>query len=248
VAHLRRCSLGEALGWAIGWLGNPSSSAPTQERASTAKASDPALDDRRRRELAVAIWRESVDPAGTIVELYLASRGLKLPASQVLRFHPLCPSGKDRLPAMVAIMTHPVTGEPTGGIHRTFLAADGSGKAPTDRPKAMLGPAGVIRLSADEDVTYGLGIAEGIETALSVLQRGWAPVWACGSTGPMSKLPVLPGIDALTIFADADKNGAGQKAANACAERWRAAGRETQIIVPRAPGADLNDIHRQVAA
>jgi len=40
----------------------------------------------------------------------------------------------------------------------------------------------------DEGVTAGLGLAEGIETALAVMQRaGWSPVWAATSAGAMDR-------------------------------------------------------------
>jgi putative DNA primase/helicase len=185
-----------------------------------------------------AIWRESVPAAGTLVEAYLRSRGLVLPRRAPLRFHPECRRGEERLPAMIALMTNPATGEPCG-IHRTFLRPDGSGKA-VGQAKMMLGDAGVIRLVPDEEVTYGLGLAEGIETALSVMQgAGWSPVWACGSAGAISAFPALPGIEALTIFADAD--AAGDKAARSCAERWVEGGKE--VTIHRASeGRDWNDI------
>ena len=38
----------------------------------------------------------------------------------------------------------------------------------------MLGKAGVVRLSSDEDVLEGLGICEGIEDGLAILVSGWA--------------------------------------------------------------------------
>ncbi|MGH9549628.1 MAG: toprim domain-containing protein, partial [Terriglobales bacterium] len=84
---------------------------------------------------------------------------------------------------------------------------------------------GVVRLSPDEDIALGLGIAEGIEDALAVLISGWAPGWAATCAGAIERFPVLPGIEALTIFADNDK--AGIAAAKACAERWH--GREVYI-------------------
>jgi len=147
---------------------------------------------------------------------------------------------------MVALMTDPVTAEPCG-VHRTFLRLDGSGKA-DGQAKMMLGGAGVIRLVPDDEVTIGLGLAEGIETALSVMQEaGWSPVWACGSAGAISTFPVLPGIECLTIFADADANGAGIKAARACAARWTEGGREVIVRYPRAGGMDWNDVARGAA-
>jgi hypothetical protein len=180
--------------------------------------------------MARRIWSEAVELRGTIVETYLRSRGVELPEEPVLRFHPRCPCGNDRLPAMVALLTDPVTGEPTGGIHRTFLASDGSGKADIDRPKMMLGQAGVIRLY--ERVTDGLGIAEGIETALNVAQRlGWGPAWATCGTAGMAKFPVLIQTT-LNIFIDCDDLGASLAAAEECAERWVAEGREVFIHEP----------------
>jgi putative DNA primase/helicase len=104
----------------------------------------------------------------------------------------------------------------------------------------------VVRLMPDEEVTGGLGIAEGIETALSVMQGfGWRPVWAATSAGMIRSLPVLPGIEALTIFADAD--GAGMAAATACAARWKDAGAEARIVAAPA-GQDFNDALRERAA
>jgi hypothetical protein len=194
-------------------------------------------------ELAAAIWRESVDPRGTIVEAYLASRGLSLTAElagDVLRFHRRCPFGPgERHPCLVALMRGAQTNDPCG-IHRTAL--DGHGRK---IGRKMLGQAegGAIKLSNNADVTLGLGIAEGIETALSVLQAGWAPVWAVGDAGRVARFPILGGIEGLTIFADADT--AGMKAARDCAGRWVTAGRE--VFIQRPSQGDFNDLFKGAA-
>jgi putative DNA primase/helicase len=120
--------------------------------------------------------------------------------------------------AVVALMTDPVHGEPCG-VHRTLLNADA-----TKKEKRMLGKAGVVRVSPHEAVTHGLGITEGIEDALAVLISGWSPVWAATSAGAIKTFPVLPGIEALTIFQD--DNAAGTDSAETCANRWHDAGRE----------------------
>jgi DNA primase len=190
---------------------------------------------RLHRELAARIWTEAADPPGSPVENYLHRRGVHLPGLPVLRWHPRCPRAAGALPAMVALMVDPVTGEPSG-VHRTFIQPDGSGKAAVSPAKMMLGRAGVIRLA--ELTGEGLGLAEGIETALSVMQTiGWRPVWAAGSRGGIETFPVLPAI-ALTIFADGD--APGLKAACACAGRWAAAGAEALICTPPG-GLDWND-------
>jgi hypothetical protein len=242
VAHLRGCGRYEAFRWALAWLGEapharfeaapprPAASAPVAHGSSV-----PATLGFARR-----IWGEAVPAAGTLVEAYLASRhGLRLPADAPLRFHPECPRGPDeRWPAMLALMTDPLTGEPRG-VHRTFLARDGSGKAPGPMPaKMMAGAAGVVRLVPDEEVTLGLGIAEGIETALAVMQHfDWRPVWAACSAGGIAAFPALPGIGCLTVFADAD--GAGMGAARGCCRRWSGTGVEARLLAP--PAGDWND-------
>jgi len=89
----------------------------------------PKRDQLRHIALAKTIWAEALEPRDTVVEAYLNSRGLALPGRlQCLRYHPRCPRGSDRLPAMIAEMCSPTTNEFLG-VHRTFLRADGSGKA-----------------------------------------------------------------------------------------------------------------------
>jgi hypothetical protein len=145
---------------------------------------------------------------------------------------------------MVALMSEPITGE-FRGIHRTFLKPDGSGKADVNKPKMMLGGAGIIQLVDLSEIGIGLGLAEGIETALSVTQKiGWGPVWAAGSAGAIRTFPFLRQTT-LNIFTDGDS--AGLSAARACAARWVATGGE--VHVRQAPiGRDWNDVTRELAA
>ena len=93
-------------------------------------------------------------------------------------------------------------------------------------------------------VTLGLVLTEGIETGIAVLMTGLAPVWCCGGADNLAGFPVLGGIEALTIAADADEPG--QKAAASVAARWREAGREAVIIAP--PAGDWADARREQAA
>jgi hypothetical protein len=238
---------GAALTWARTFLGHSGGIAtPTTTQRHPAPPQDQREATSTSSTLSIArqVWRDGVAPEGTLVEAYLASRGLKLEPDLPIRFHPNGRRGNERLPTMVTLMTDPATGKPCG-VHRTFLAWDGSGKAP-GQARAMLGKAGVVRLSPDVDVARGLGIAEGIETALSVVQGfGWRPVWAAVSTSGIRNFPILDGVEALTVFADGD--AAGRAAAEACASRWAEAGREADIMMPP-DGLDLNDLHRRAAA
>lgn len=72
---------------------------------------------------------------------------------------------------MLGRITDVLTNEPMS-LHFTYLRADGSGKAPVTPQKKLLGghqkKGGCIRLYPDSDVTDGLAIAEGVETALTI--------------------------------------------------------------------------------
>ena len=90
--------------------------------------------------------------------------------------------------------------------------------------------------------TLGLLVGEGLETTLTAA-RGFGPaVWACLSAGNLASLPVLDGVECLTVVADHDLpdargRRAGQDAAARCAERWAAAGREVRVWTSPVPGA-----------
>lgn len=194
--------------------------------------------DKSRTDGAMQLWRETRPIAGTLAERYLTSRGIILPADidHVIRFHPSCPFGKGaQHPCMVALFRHIHTDAPVA-VHRTALSADGK---KIDRKWLGNCRNAAIKLSPHADVTLGLGVAEGIETALSVMQAGWQPVWALGSAGAIARFPVLGGIESLTIFADHDPPGIA--AASACAERWQADGREAHIAYPQTFHFDFND-------
>jgi hypothetical protein len=227
----RRCDFAEAVRFARAFLGEPPPS-----RDGDKPPPPPALDDvapSATLDLARRLWREAVPAAGTLVETYFAHRGLHLEPGMPLRFH--AHAWRNRAkgppgPAMVALMTHPERNEPTG-VHVTYLRPDGRGKADGPAAKVMLGHRGIIRLSPDEEATLGLGLAEGIETSVAVMQRlNWRPVWAATCAGAIATFPMLPGIEGLTVFADAD--AAGMRAAEACARRWSEAGREATIWAP----------------
>jgi hypothetical protein len=141
------------------------------------------------------------------------------------------------LGCIVGLMTDAITAQPTGAISRTYLHEGRKiGKA-----KSLGVPAGIVRLTPDEDVHAGLHLAEGLESALWAMARGARPMWSTGSTSPMRSFPVLGGIEHLTIIADHNENGAGEDAADDAAERWRAAGRTVRVVRPKEIG-DVNDL------
>jgi hypothetical protein len=191
---------------------------------------------------ALALWQEAVPIAETIVIRYLAKRRILDQAlaidTTVLRFHPLCPFGAVRYPCLLALMRDVRNNVPCA-IQRTALI-----KAGEKIDRMTLGPKSraAIKLSADEDVTMGLTVGEGLETVLSAMQLGFSPAWALGDAGNVRAFPVLSGVECLTILVDNDESGTGQQAALECSSRWTSAGREVFRIIPDRCGDDLNDI------
>jgi putative DNA primase/helicase len=180
---------------------------------------------------ALALWAASVEPRGTIVESYLASRGLLVNdeiAGHVLRWNP-------GAQAMVALFRTIATDEPQA-VSRTYLDAQGRKLG-----RKFLGPVGgaAIKLDADENVLGGLHIGEGIETAMAARQLGLKPTWALGSKGAIGAFPVLSGIECLTILTEPD----AEREIDACATSWHMAGRKVLINRPIG-GKDLNDALR----
>jgi putative DNA primase/helicase len=191
----------------------------------------------KRTEYALELWRQSRPTAGTVVETYLASRGLRLPAGDALRFHSSLkhPSGS-RWPAMVALVTRR-DGEPAG-IYRTFVLQDGSGKAPVTPAKMMLGTCagGAVRLA---EAAETLAVGEGIESTLSAMQATGAPSRAALSTSGLKALALPDAVREVVILADGD--AAGESAARVAARRWHREGRRVRIARPPR-GNDFNDM------
>jgi hypothetical protein len=198
----------------------------------------PDLDDVEPSEAALAIWRDAKLPIGTPVETYLLSRGINLPPPPSLRFHAGLkhPSG-DTWPTMVALVTNGVDGAPLA-IHRTFLARNGTGKAPVDPQRMMLGPCrgGAVRLG---DPVRVLMIGEGIETCLAAMQSSGHAAWAALSTSGLRALNLPNDVRDVIVLADGDD--AGEAAARDCASRWKREGRRVGIARPPR-GLDFNDL------
>jgi putative DNA primase/helicase len=220
--------------------------AETDRNRPRQRVSPPPKNNASRIAFARALWTEARDPRGTLAQVYLEHRTVGLPdvvVGRVLRFHPRCPFDEVRRPCLVAafrsILGDKDPATPPRAIHRIALQPDGR----SHDGKRMLGPVDgcAIKLSPDEHISSTLGIAEGLETALSVMAAGWRPVWAVGSAGSIEKFPVLPDIEHLTIFADNDASGTGQRAADVCAARWRRAGGRADILTPREVGTDWAD-------
>jgi len=192
---------------------------------------------------ALAIWADTVGIDHPLVRSYLGSRKLDLPTSPDVRFHPACPYGSAHFPCIVTLHRNLITNAPQA-ISRTAIPRGRKlGKAMSYGPTKHT----AIKLSGDEEVEQTLVIGEGLETCLSGMRLGYAPVWATGSAPGIRNFPVLAGIEGLTILVDADEEDArgrraGQDAALECSSRWTAAGREVTRVVPRRIGFDMADV------
>jgi len=211
-------------------------------------ADEEDADIRRRRAFALMIWRACEPATATLAQTYLATRGINLPLPDALRFHFRLkhPAG-DEWPTMVALVTHGVDATPLA-IHRTFLARDGSSKAPVEPQKMMLGSCrgGVVRLAAADPSGDVLMVGEGIETCLAAMQATGHPAWAALSTAGLRALDLPEYVRDVIVLADGD--AAGEAAARDCAWRWKRQGRRVRIARPP-QGMDFNDmlVHREGA-
>ncbi|MEI7670044.1 MAG: toprim domain-containing protein [Pseudomonadota bacterium] len=204
----------------------------------------PKAGDFDTRLRAYKLWKETRPAKDTIVETYMQSRGYfgVIPAD--IRFHPSLyhsPS-KTYFPAMVAKVTR-YHDDILLGIHRTYLAKDGKGKADIANNKMMLGnvAGGAVQLG-----TLGktLIVGEGLETVISAQNATGITSWAALSTSGMKSL-ILPPLNIIgSIIIAADHDTAGVKAAHECAEKWYAQGRKVQIALPP-KGKDFNDLLKE---
>ena len=189
-------------------------------------------DLRRARSQLHRVWSEALSPDHPEAEplrRYLAWRGLETVAldARVVRLHPALAywhgdaEGHQRclgrFPALLARVCAADGRALT--LHRTYLRADGQGKAEVPCPRKLMPAAasgvlagGAIRLAAPDRM---LGIAEGLETALAAAALSGLPVWSCVSATLLERFRPPPGVEQLTVWADRDRSGAGLRAAEA---------------------------------
>ncbi len=201
----------------------------------------------RTSEFAAGAWSQAsaltgMDP----VSRYLAARGLKLsPFPTMLRYTTRARyQNEDKSasyhPAMIARFVSPDGAAMT--THTTFL--DDMGRKADVPVQKKLAPCavpqgGAVRLANSAET---MGIAEGIETALSAMLLFDVPVWAALSTGPMTKWQPPATAKHIIVFADNDDNFAGQHAAYSLAHRLRGEGYRVEVRIPDLADTDWNDM------
>lgn len=186
------------------------------------------------------------DPVGK----YLERRGVEIPEFGV--FYSPClayfEEGKfsSNHPAMVCQFRNP--GKKLVNYHVTYLTESGE-KAKVGTVRKFMPPlepmAGGAIMCAKPGET--LGVAEGLETALSAGLQHQIPVWACGDAGLLEKWQPPEFVKEVIIYGDNDANFAGHAAAYKLAHRLAVKGLCVAVSIPPAIGTDWND-YQQVRA
>jgi phage/plasmid primase-like uncharacterized protein len=177
--------------------------------------------------------------------LYLARRGISIPAPKSLRFHPSLAyyeEGKKigEYPAIV-VMFSSSEGKPVT-IHRLYLTKDGK-KAPVESSRKMMKfpkewnfAGGAIRLT-DAPINV-LAVAEGLETALAVREGTGLPVWCTANAYLLEHFIPPSHIDHVLVFSDKDRStkehpdGHGQEASRHLIKRLWGMGIKATGIIP----------------
>jgi putative DNA primase/helicase len=199
-------------------------------------------EQQRNRDYAIELWREAVPIAETLAETYLRARGITGPLPPTLRYHRSLKHGPTGVffPALVAAVTgndHKVI-----AIHRTFLLPDGRGKAHVGKPKLALGTlgTGAVRLAPAKS---RIGLAEGIETALSAMQLFDVPTWATLGAQRMDDIAIPRVVERIILFGD--RGEAGEVAAHKAGEHFAELGYHVEGKFPPEGFGDWNDALRQ---
>ncbi len=199
---------------------------------------------------ALHLWEKSRPIAGTPAVHYLAEvRGIDVDAlptdDAMLRFHPRCPFGPGvRLPCLIALYRDVETDAPAG-IHRIALTEDvlfTGGKVKRLTLGSWPNPRAIKLWPATDHLFLGEGIETVLAAATRLHYRGapMRPAWAAGSSGNISKFPVLRTVKQLTLLVDHDP--AGEQCANDCRLTWRAAGHTVMRLKTNRSGTDFNDL------
>jgi Toprim domain len=265
IQYVRGCEFGAAMKFARAWLGlsdmHPEqiaqASQAARERRQAAEADEEAEEEKRRR-WAKAHWLNAWESLlGTVAETYLRGRGIdlrKLPRQPgALRFVPNekhAESG-EAWPCIVSAMSGPKGA--IHAIHRTFLARDGSDKAPVDParkawPRCSGAAIHLWRGKSDKPAAGApaksdtLVLCEGVEDGLTIaLALPEARVWCAYSLTNLANIVIPACAERVIVACDNDwgKPGAEKQLAKALAQLQAQGVPVAEARSPR--GKDFND-------
>lgn len=190
------------------------------------------------RNAARRLFAASKPIARTLAENYLRHRAISgMRSERWLRFHPRCwyrPSEDDApdtphaLPALIAAVTD-LDGTITG-VHRTWLDAEGTDKAPVATPRRVMGDllGHGVRLGTSGPVMVA---GEGIETMLSLRMAVPSLAMIAGLSAPHLAAIAFPR-ELQRLYVARDDDPAGAHAVATLAERTHAAGIAMIVLEP----------------
>lgn len=194
------------------------------------------------------LWREGqpLHPDNAAGRYLITRLGVAV-QSRALRYHPAIPRGERTFPGLLSAYVD-LHGD-LAGLQRTYLTPEGR-KISWGEARLTMGtlpPGGAVRL-APQGTGHVLGIAEGVETALSAAAMHGIPCWAALNEGRLQLWEPPPPITDVVIFGDNDTKKVGQAAAYALAKRLETRPTNkiiTQVMIPPDVGTDWNDVHQQ---
>jgi putative DNA primase/helicase len=182
--------------------------------------------------------------AGSLTNRYLARRGITV-TSPIIRHHSnvKVPGERLWLPAMIA----PVSAEDHRviAVQVTYIDPATVTKAKIAQPRRTFGGLkdGAVRLARADDA---LCLAEGVETALSVMQLFEMPCWAVLGAQRFRRVAIPETVKRLHLMADADASATSLDQCEIAARQHRARGLNVLVHLPKV-GKDFNDQLRGAA-
>lgn len=201
-----------------------------------------ALSPQWLQQRALELWDNARPLLGTPADQYLRRRSVSI-LPHALRFHPRTPLGRGKQavfrPAMIAALHERSR---LVALQRTFLdRAEPRRARDLVNPRRMLGRpgSGAVMLAPATDT---LGLAEGIETALSAILLLDIPVWATLGNERLTHIAIPDTVTHLFLLPDNDRGG--RIGAAKAAEGYAMPGRNIETLWPPHGFNDWNDVLR----
>ena len=180
---------------------------------------------------ALTIWQAAVEAQETVVDEYLNRRGIYLRP-------PMLRCRLDHRSMVAAVQA------PDGkiiAIQQTWLTSEGEKASGKRLTTGNLG-AGAVRLGA---IARIMGLAEGVETALSAMEMTGITVWASLGASRLHNVELPPEVEEVHVFVDNDEPG--RTAARRAADTHTSIGRRVSLRSPPDQCGDWNDFLNLIA-
>jgi phage/plasmid primase-like uncharacterized protein len=180
---------------------------------------------------ALTIWQATVEAQETVVDEYLNRRGIYLRP----------PMLRCRLDHRSMVAAAQAPDGKVIAIQQTWLTGEGEKALAKRLTTGNLG-AGAVRLGA---VARSIGLAEGVETALSAMQMTGITVWASLGASRLHNVELPSEVEEVHIFVDNDEPG--RTAAKRAADTHTSVGRRVYLRSPPDQRGDWNDFLNLIA-